>query len=772
MKLGKLLGALGDRVGAADPGALRRRHAARAASAALTAWLVMRLANAALADQPMPAVSLFAVTVCFICALVIVDARRVDRRLTLALCVVMFALTAVLASLLGPLSWLYPIILLALIFLSYAARRRGLRPGELALVLTMGLYFAENSRVTWGNLAWFLLATLTGVASIWLWQFVILPYDPVRSLRESTRAFYDRAASIVDAISTGLQDSPAPVDQASWEKDLQTLLKQAKLSRRAIESQFPGVLAPGGWTEDRIGQLQVSLYASEQGLAQMIEGAGDRAHLSGIADEIRVPLARSLRSLCEALRTNSAANVQALASENAALQARVRAYAGAALDAGHADLGAPLSPWVVATLRLISGSVQVAQSIDQVRSLAAQAYDTRQADEMRREVAEKQNRPPLPPPPPPVTVWGRLRVHPTTALGIQAVMATGLAMLLARGLNVDHSNWVFWTAFVVIAGTTGESLRKMMLRVVGTVAGATIGVALALVTPNDTLLVVLVASACIFLTIYFSPISYPQMVFWLNIGFVMVYTRLGAQELDLLVARPFTALMGALVAALVVVFVFPIRMTDRFKAAAARFLDAVDGFVAAFAGAVTSGEDARRLEVAQVKAATTYAQVEQTLPGVAFENNPLVQAQSPLTQQATRLAALDAEVARLARAATEHLNTAGDTGDANLIRAVQERIHRDTHASIAMLRGETIQRITEAVNEPESATAASSAVRSWALAQGRLGDPPESAETRPGYLRTEGGLALIRIQGIVGQLAADLAAAGRPRSIQRSTKNL
>ena len=62
------------------------------------------------------------------------------------------------------------------------------------------------------------------------------------------------------------------------------------------------------------------------------------------------------------------------------------------------------------------------------------------------------------------------------------------------------------------------------------------------------------------------------MVFWLNIGFVMVYTRLGAREMDLLFARPSTTLLGAVVAALVVVFVFPIRTVDRFKAAAARFL--------------------------------------------------------------------------------------------------------------------------------------------------------------------------------------------------------
>ena len=280
-------------------------------------------------------------------------------------------------------------------------------------------------------------------------------------------------------------------------------------------------------------------------------------------------------------------------------------------------------------------------------------------------------------------LFGNLHVHPTTVLGLQAVVATGLAMLVARLLNVDHSNWVFWTAFVVIAGSTGESLRKMMLRVLGTVAGATIGVALALSTPDNTVFVVLFATACIFLTIYSSPISYPQMVFWLNLGFVMVYTLLGAQEMDLLFARPFTTLLGALVAALVVVFVFPIRTADRFKAAVARFLGAVDGYVAAFVDAVTGG-DGQPLDAAQAKVAATYAQVEQTLPGVAYENNPLLQAQSPLTQQATRIAALEAEVTRLAHAAAEEANLADDSSAAALLRTVQARIHSDIQAIVPL----------------------------------------------------------------------------------------
>ena len=418
------------------------------------------------------------------------------------------------------------------------------------------------------------------------------------------------------------------------------------------------------------------------------------------------------------------------------------------------------APWVAAALRLISGSVQVAQSAGRVQRLAAGQGDAgSQAQPPAAVPAKAANRPA----PPRERLFGNVYVHPTTVLGVQAVVATGLAMLAARLLNVDHSNWVFWTAFAVIAGSTGESLRKMMLRVLGTVAGATIGVALALATPDNTVLVALVATACIFLTIYFWPISYPQMVFWLNIGFVMVYARLGAQEMDLLFARPSTTLLGALVAALVVVFVFPIRTADRFRAAAARFLAAVDGYVAAFVDAVTGG-DGQPLDAAQAQVAAAYAQVEQTLPGVAYENNPMLQAQSPITRQATRITALEAEVSRLADATSERFT--GAEGAAAWMRAVQARIHADIQAITPLLSGAQpsgSQQSGEKGQAPkaagtEPANASQQAMRSWMRAQEPLADQPQPEGAGQGHFQTSGGPALIRIHDITSQLAAELGA--------------
>ena len=735
--------ALGDWLEAADPGALRRHHAARAALASLTAWLIVHLVIGWVAGKPMPAVGLYAVTMCFVGALVIVDSSRADRQRTQLLSIATAAVALILASLLRGSGALYSAVLLALIFVSYAARRRGLRLGELALVLTMCLYFAGGSGVTWGNLAWFLFAVVIGVVSLWLWQFVLLPYDPRRSLRNSVQAFYRRAAALVAAVDAGLETTPAPASAASVAKDLTRRLRHVKLSRRVIEDQFPGVLAPGGWTPAQLSQLQLALFNTEQGLTRMVAGANDPAQLAGIPGEIWTPLRRRLRALQEALVAGSQESMQALAAEDAALQAEVRIYASAALGEGRAATDTSV-PWVAAALRLITGSVQVAQAAGRVRQLAADQEAGGQSTAAQAGTgANTPNRPA----PPSVRLFGKLHVHPTTVLGLQAVVATGLAMLAARLLNVDHSNWVFWTAFVVIAGSTGESLRKMLLRVLGTVAGATIGVALALLTPDNTVFVVLFAAACVFMTIYSSPVSYPQMVFWLNLGFVMVYTRLGAQALDLLFAKPSTTLLGALVAALVVVFVFPIRTVDRFKVAVARFLGAVDGYVAAFVDAVTSGENTQPLDVAQAKVAATYAQVEQTLPGVAYENNPLLQAQSPLTQQATRIAALEAEVTRLAQAAAEESNLTGDSA-ATLLRSVQAWIHADIQAITPLLTGAKGQAPKAARTAAE--TASQPSMRSW------IADQPQPGGAGQGQFPTGGGLALIRIHDITSQLAAEL----------------
>ena len=115
------------------------------------------------------------------------------------------------------------------------------------------------------------------------------------------------------AIAGGFDDALLSPGDETRTKDLNRRLRQLKLSRRAIESQFPGALAPGGWGREQIGQLQLALYAAEQGLVQMVDGAGQRTQLAAIPGELRAPLAASLRALQAALAAGSEESLQTLA---------------------------------------------------------------------------------------------------------------------------------------------------------------------------------------------------------------------------------------------------------------------------------------------------------------------------------------------------------------------------------------------------------------------------------------------------------------------------
>jgi len=273
-----------------------------------------------------------------------------------------------------------------------------------------------------------------------------------------------------------------------------------------------------------------------------------------------------------------------------------------------------------------------------------------------------------------------IALHPTTILGLQAVLATGLAMLAAALLNMDTPNLVFWTAFVVIAGSTGESLRRIAMRVVGVIAGTVIGVALAVILPDNLYLTVSLVTICLFLAVYILTISYIWMVFWLNIAILLIIMSIGGKALELLVVRPVSTLLGAAVAAIVVVFVLPIRVQDRFSAALSGFLTEVDRYLEAYVRTLLEPSATIDLRAAELSIDASYEKLELNLPNVIYEYNPLSRAQNRLADQATSLAVLRGYVTHLEDDVAGEPGILTDSKMADLIRNIQSQIHANVDA--------------------------------------------------------------------------------------------
>lgn len=214
-------------------------------------------------------------------------------------------------------------------------------------------------------------------------------------------------------------------------------------------------------------------------------------------------------------------------------------------------------------------------------------------------------------------------------------------------------------------------------------------------------------------------------------------------------------------------FVFPVSIAGRFKGAATQFLGTVDEYVAAFVAVAAGGGDAQRLDPAHARVLAAYAQLEQTLPSVAFDNFPFVQTDSPLTQQGTQLAALEAEVARLALAAKDPAEPAGNARVAAGLRTLQGRIHQAILEAMPRLGEERGWRRRGAGGQQPAAAPAISPAVSPAVSPASAAAPPAGASSKlptqerdsQGLMAGAGGLALLGICQVVTQLAAG---PGRP----------
>ena len=258
-------------------------------------------------------------------------------------------------------------------------------------------------------------------------------------------------------------------------------LRHVRMSRRVIEFQVVAVAGAGAWTCERAGQLRVLLFDAEQGVDHMAaSSAALVAQPTPLPEPIRAAVGRALAAL-EA----------ALARDGAAAQMTLLRQAGAQVTAHARTSGAAGAAWRPALLELAGGTIQVAQALHGVRRLRSD-----------RVAAQAAAAPPQAAPPARAAAPHPRGLHPTTRLGLQAVVACGAAMLVAALLNLAYPHWTFWSAYIVVAGTIGELVRKLIHRVLGTTLGAIVGTVLVLVLPANGVLLIALQILALMLVLY------------------------------------------------------------------------------------------------------------------------------------------------------------------------------------------------------------------------------------------------------------------------------
>ncbi|MEV4420318.1 FUSC family protein [Patulibacter sp. NPDC049589] len=174
------------------------------------------------------------------------------------------------------------------------------------------------------------------------------------------------------------------------------------------------------------------------------------------------------------------------------------------------------------------------------------------------------------------SVARRLRLDPPAQLAIRVTLAVGAAAAVGSILSERRFYWAVIAVFIAFMGanTSGEQITKGINRVMGTVLGILVGSVLAHLVGHSGWAVVVIVVALGF-GIYVMKVSYALWVVGITVAVSQLYEQLGEYSNHLLVLRLEETAIGAVIAAVAALVIFPVNTRRAATFAARGHLDAL-----------------------------------------------------------------------------------------------------------------------------------------------------------------------------------------------------
>ncbi|MEU4929251.1 FUSC family protein [Streptomyces yokosukanensis] len=246
----------------------------------------------------------------------------------------------------------------------------------------------------------------------------------------------------------------------------------------------------------------------------------------------------------------------------------------------------------------------------------------------------------------PVSPAGRGLARVTTRQAVQATAGAGFALVVGQLVSGQRWYWAVgatWWIFVNTA-SRGETLVRGFRRVLGTVIGICLGFLVAVPVHGAPVATAVLVAVAVFGIFYTAAVSYTWMMLWVTLLAELLYGLLGVLNPGLLALRLAETGVGALGAALAVLFVLPVTthaITDAWIQRALRCVHACTAEAAARLAGSTTADPAPRV-----------AELEQLLGRVRLAVAPLVHPLNPMSarkRRARRVLALLDDCAREVR---------------------------------------------------------------------------------------------------------------------------
>nr|WP_246483050.1 FUSC family protein [Brachybacterium halotolerans] len=459
----------------------------------------------------------------------------------------------VVGTLVGGSLWLSHLVFVLVMFGAVYVRRFGLDFFFYGFLLWMGFFFSLFLRPTPDQLPHLMLAVVVGTAVVALLCTTVFRPHPRRTLARVFRSMVARRSRLLRLMASRLR--------AQSERDRDRLTRRVFDERQLFDEM---VLMSDGWAASARA-LPVG-WSAETLRRSLLEGqlsldlvGWASLHLMQAPPRVRSLAARALVHLADG-EDESARRV-------AALLERMMAREGAPGQGPAAD-----------------GAMDAERLRREVRSLA------RGIDELVQRPADPHLPPDLErnaeftpaaaltglgmlPGPPSVAKdvrargarWNPVvRTQATTRQAVQVAIAGALAILAGTLISDSRYYWAVIAAFVVFTGTGTrmDSFGKSLNRVIGTVLGLVVGIALAALTAGHPMIELAVILISVFCGFYLIRISYAYMMLFVTILVAQLYGILGLFSDALLLLRLAETVAGAGIGVLVALLFAPVSTRD------------------------------------------------------------------------------------------------------------------------------------------------------------------------------------------------------------------
>ncbi|MCA0170940.1 FUSC family protein [Bacillus sp. RAR_GA_16] len=658
------------RLAAADPGRTRLHQAARITISVFSSVMFMLWVTSLLNISFTPAI--LAGVVSLLSLLLVNDDTDKKKKITALLLVISSMVWLTVRTYLSSIPFMTDGLFLLVIFFAYYLQHYGFRYFGIFMIAFLSIYFSTLLNLQPPDLPGFIIGIFVGGGFSYLYHFIFFKNKPKRQLSRSMNSFHIQTNLTLDLVLDAIADpTPNRYRALLLKRDVKKLNEYAQVISGQLTTTDPGEVWPGIDAE----QLRMYVFDAEMLIETLYPAVKRIKELHALEhNEVRKLLYKLVESVrdAEVLRSHDiVGNLKQ--TENVIEELKQQLIELRVSNHQNKDW-----LWLIRRIESIANHL-VDSSIELGERRIANIEEKERledAEEIKKENASTEEKSKQP--------------RAATIKALQAIVAGAAAIILGNFLSPAHQYWVLLSAFVVLLGTdtVGMTLQKAFQRSLGTIFGAVAGFGLAHLLAGQVILELIALFCCIFMAFYLLSISYAMMMFWMTMLIAIMYDfLLGGITEQILMARVFDTLAGAILGFLAAAIIYPKSTREKVANTAEDFLSKLSSYVADYLDSFA--ERNKHYDFTNQAFSIDEQMRKITEDARPLRNRPAILARSGIERWLTVLTAINYFAKHLLASTNRNNRSTIVKGSEKTLDLVKEVIKHNILTVLRLLKGET-----------------------------------------------------------------------------------